>query len=88
MKQYVEQLEKEEEIDVKNIYLRNFKPHQPRVGKEYQAIIPDCISAPKKKEIKPKTETTNTNNEKEKGSIKASDKNNKKLFSSMLVYSS
>ena len=33
----------------------------------------------KKKEIKPKTEITNTNNEKEKGSIKASDKNNKKL---------
>jgi len=34
------------------IYLRNFKPHQPRVGKQYQAIIPDCISAPKKNENK------------------------------------
>ena len=46
----IKELEKEEEIDVKKIYLRNFKPHQPRVGKQYQAIIPDCISAPKKKE--------------------------------------
>ena len=45
------QLEKEEEeIDVRQIYLRNFKPHQPRVGKQYQAIIPECITAPKKKE--------------------------------------
>ena len=46
------ELEDEEKIDVKKIYLRNFKPHQPRVGKEYQAIIPDCISAPKIKENK------------------------------------
>ena len=52
MDKKVKELEKEEEIDVKKIYLRNFKPHQPRVGKEYQAIIPDCISAPKKKENK------------------------------------
>ena len=50
MDKKIKELEKEEEIDVKKIYLRNFKPHQPRVGKQYQAIIPDCISAPKKKE--------------------------------------
>ena len=50
MDKKVKELEKEEEIDVKNIYLRNFKPHQPRVGKEYQAIIPDCISASEKQE--------------------------------------
>ena len=52
MDKKIKEIEKEEEIDVKKIYLRNFKPHQPRVGKEYQAIIPDCISAPKKKENK------------------------------------
>ena len=46
------ELEDEENIDVKKIYLRNFKPHQPRVGKEYQAVIPECISAPKIKENK------------------------------------
>jgi len=46
----------DEEIDVKKIYLRNFKPHQPRVGKQYQAIIPECISQPKKKENKPPIE--------------------------------
>ncbi len=46
------EIEDEENIDVKKIYLRNFKPHQPRVGKEYQAIIPECISAPKIKENK------------------------------------
>ena len=64
----IKELEKEEEIDVKKIYLRNFKPHQPRVGKQYQAIIPDCISAPKKKENIPKEkinteEKKNTNNQ-------------------------
>ena len=52
MDKKIKELEKEEEIDVKKIYLRNFKPHQPRVGKEYQAIIPECISAPKIKENK------------------------------------
>ena len=52
MDKKIKELEKEEEIDVKKIYLRNFKPHQPRVGKQYQAIIPDCISAPKKNENK------------------------------------
>jgi hypothetical protein len=68
MDKKVKELEKEEEIDVKNIYLRNFKPHQPRVGKEYQAIIPDCISAPKKKENKiiniPKEKINSNNNNK------------------------
>ena len=44
------EIEKEEEIDVRKIYLRNFKPHQPRVGKQYQAVIPECIAPPKKKE--------------------------------------
>ncbi len=52
MDKKIKKLEKEEEIDVRNIYLKNFKPHQPRVGKEYQAIIPECISVPKKKENK------------------------------------
>ena len=56
------EIEKEDEIDVKKIYLRNFKPHQPRVGKEYQAIIPDCISAPKKKENKIDNIPKNKNN--------------------------
>ena len=46
------EIEAEEEIDVKKIYLRNFKQHQPRVGKEYQAVIPECISVPKAKENK------------------------------------
>ena len=47
----IKEIEKEEEeIDVRKIYLRNFKPHQPRVGKEYQAVIPECITAPKKRE--------------------------------------
>ena len=46
------EIEAEEEIDVKKIYLRNFKQHQPRVGKEYQAVIPECISVPKTKENK------------------------------------
>ena len=46
------EIEDEEDIDVKKIYLRNFKPHQPRVGKEYQAIIPECISVQKTKENK------------------------------------
>ena len=64
MDKKIKELQKEEEIDVRNIYLRNFKPHQPRVGKEYQAIIPECISAPKKKEnnvenIPKKIENTN-----------------------------
>ena len=46
------EVENEDDIDVRKIYLRNFKPHQPRIGKEYQAVIPECISAPKKKENK------------------------------------
>ena len=56
------EIEKEDEIDVKKIYLRNFKPHQPRVGKEYQAIIPECITAPKKKENKIDNMLKNKNN--------------------------
>ena len=32
----------EDEKDPRQIYLRNFKPHQPRVGKQYQAVIPEC----------------------------------------------
>ena len=56
------EIEKEDEIDVKKIYLRNFKPHQPRVGKEYQAVIPDCISVPKKKENKIDNVPTNKTN--------------------------
>ena len=46
------EIEKEDEIDVRKIYLTNFKPHKPRVGKQYQAIIPECISSPKPKENK------------------------------------
>ena len=58
------EIEDEEKIDVKNIYLRNFKPHQPRVGKEYQAIIPECITAPKIKENKIENiQKTKINNE-------------------------
>ena len=43
-------IENEDEIDVRKIYLRNFKTHAPRVGKEYQAVIPECVSHPKPKE--------------------------------------
>ena len=56
MEKHNHNAKEDEEIDVKKIYLRNFKPHQPRVGKQYQAIIPECISQPKKKENKPPIE--------------------------------
>ena len=66
-------IENEDEIDVRKIYLRNFKPHQPRVGKQYQAIIPECISAPKKKENKKTNDTPKINN------INENDKNKKDI---------
>ena len=47
MEKKIKEIEKEEEIDVRKIYLTNFKPHKQRVGKEYQAIIQECISLPK-----------------------------------------
>ena len=50
MEKKIKEIEKEDEIDVRKIYLTNFKPHKPRVGKEYQAIIPECISPPKPKD--------------------------------------
>ena len=52
MEKNIKEIEKEDEIDVRKIYLTNFKPHKPRVGKQYQAIIPECISSPKPKENK------------------------------------
>ena len=42
--------ENEDDIDVRKIYLTNFKQHQPRIGKEYQAVIPECIGRPKNNE--------------------------------------
>ena len=39
----------DDEIDYKKIYMTNFKPHKPRVGKEYQAVIPDVIPKTEKK---------------------------------------
>ena len=64
------EIEKEDEIDVRKIYLTNFKPHKPRVGKQYQAIIPECISSPKPKENK------NINENKDESIIK---NNNNKM---------
>ena len=70
MEKNKKEFEKEEEIDVRKIYLRNFKPHQPRVGKQYQAVIPECIASPKKKEnnkiINEKLNKNNGENKKEK----------------------
>ena len=51
----------EEEKDVRQIYLRNFKPHQPRVGKQYQAVIPECH--PRNNKIENKNLGTNNKNE-------------------------
>ena len=66
MENHKKEIENEDEIDVRKIYLRNFKPHQPRVGKQYQAIIPDCISPPpKKKEIPKGNENINLKKENE-----------------------
>ena len=39
----------DDDIDYKKIYMINFKPHKPRVGKEYQAVIPDIIPKNEKK---------------------------------------
>ena len=66
MEKYKKEIENEDEIDVRKIYLRNFKPHQPRVGKQYQAIIPECISAPKKKENLEEKNKNNIDDSKEK----------------------
>ena len=72
MEKIRKEIEKEDEIDVRKIYLQNFKPHQPRVGKQYQAVIPECISAPKKKE------NNKTINEKKNLSEKNESKNENK----------
>ena len=75
MEKNEKEIEDEDEIDVRKIYLRNFKPHQPRVGKEYQAVIPDCISAPKKKENSVTNETKNIPNIPDKNKINVDGKN-------------
>ena len=72
-------IENEDEIDVRKIYLRNFKPHQPRVGKQYQAIIPECISAPKKKESQKSNDNHKVNN------INENDKNKKDISKPQIV---
>ena len=66
MEKLKKEIENEDEIDVRKIYLRNFKPHQPRVGKQYQAIIPECISIPKKKDNLEEKNKSNIDDKKEK----------------------
>ena len=83
MENHKKEIENEDEIDVRKIYLRNFKPHQPRVGKEYQAIIPDCISPPpKKKEISKSSENNNLEKERNTKEDKKEiiDNNNKQIL--------
>ena len=77
MEKNKKEIENEDEIDVRKIYLRNFKPHQPRVGKEYQAIIPDCISAPKKKENNEINDKKNLSNIPDKNKTNIDNKNKK-----------
>ena len=62
MEKNKKEIEKEDDIDVRKIYLTNFKPHKPRVGREYQAIIPECISSTKSKESKKINENNNLSN--------------------------
>ena len=50
----------DDDIDYKKIYMTNFKPHKPRVGKEYQAVIPDIIPKTEKKN-KPENNDKNLN---------------------------
>ena len=50
----------DDDIDYKKIYMTNFKPHKPRVGKEYQAVIPDIIPKTEKKN-KPDNNDNNLN---------------------------
>ena len=66
MEKCKKEIENEDEIDVRKIYLRNFKPHQPRVGKQYQAIIPECISTPKKIDNIEEKNKSNFDDKKEK----------------------
>ena len=66
MEKFKREIENEDEIDIRKIYLRNFKPHQPRVGKQYQAIIPDCITTPQKKDNLKEKNKSNIDDEKEK----------------------
>ena len=66
MEKFKKEIENEDEIDVRKIYLRNFKPHQPRVGKQYQAIIPECISIPKKNDNIEEKNKNNIDDKKEK----------------------
>ena len=35
----------------------NFKPHQPRIGKDYQAVIPDCHPTNNKEKKKSENKT-------------------------------
>ena len=42
--------------DIRKKYMVNFKPHQPRIGKDYQAVIPDCH--PRNKNDKKKEDKT------------------------------
>ena len=80
MEKSKKEIEKEEEIDVRKIYLRNFKPHQPRVGKQYQAVIPECIAPPKKKENnKIVNEKLNENNSENKNKNKKEKENTQKM---------
>ena len=75
MEKNKKEIENEDDIELRKIYLRNFKPHPPRVGKEYQAVIPDCISAPKKKENSITNEAKNIPNIPDKHNINIDNKN-------------
>ena len=85
MEKFKKEIDNEDEIDVRKIYLRNFKPHQPRVGKQYQAIIPECISAPKKKDNLEEKNKSNIDDKKEKEKNKQIISNNNKEIKNEII---
>jgi len=47
----------ENDDEIRKKYMVNFKPHQPRIGKDYQAVIPDCNPTKKKEKKKSENKT-------------------------------
>jgi len=47
----------ENDDEIRKKYMVNFKPHQPRIGKDYQAVIPDCHPTNNKEKKKSENKT-------------------------------